>query len=62
MASINYKTILLFFLLSVFEATVDSYHAVVLIHGILTGSDSMELISNRIEEVSSQTWNKECRR
>lgn len=29
-----------------------SYHAVVVIHGVLTGSDSMDLISNRIEEVS----------
>lgn len=28
-----------------------SYHAVVIIHGVLTGSDSMELISNRIQEV-----------
>ncbi|KAF7392499.1 hypothetical protein HZH68_009247 [Vespula germanica] len=36
-----------------------SYHAVVVIHGVLTGSDSMELISNRIEEMhpGSQVYN-----
>lgn len=28
-----------------------SYHAVVIIHGVLTGSESMELVSNRIQEV-----------
>lgn len=32
-----------------------SYHAVVIIHGVLTGSDSMELISNRIQEVGRMT-------
>ncbi|OAD61114.1 Lysosomal thioesterase PPT2 like protein [Eufriesea mexicana] len=55
MTSISYKIIFLLLLLSVFEATVDSYHAVVLIHGILTGSDSMELISDRIAEMHPGT-------
>lgn len=32
-----------------------SYHAVVIIHGVLTGSDSMELISNRIQEMHPGT-------
>lgn len=32
-----------------------SYHAVVIIHGVLTGSDSMETISNRIQEVGKLT-------
>lgn len=30
---------------------VESYRAVVVIHGILTGSDTMEVITNRIQEV-----------
>lgn len=45
--------LLLISLLSYNEAK--SYHAVVIIHGVLTGSDSMELISNRIQEVSKLT-------
>lgn len=32
-----------------------SYHAVVIIHGVLTGSDSMETISNRIQEIHPGT-------
>lgn len=31
-----------------------SYNAVVIIHGVLTGSDSMELIGNRIQEVANK--------
>jgi len=38
-----------------------SYHAVVIIHGVLTGSDSMELISNRIQEVGGMVAKqKDC--
>lgn len=43
----------LVFLLSRYQAK--TYHAVVIIHGVLTGSDSMETISNRIQEVSKLT-------
>lgn len=32
-----------------------SYRAVVIIHGVLTGSDSMDLITNRIQEVRQIT-------
>lgn len=41
--------LLLVYLLSYNEAK--SYRAVVIIHGVLTGSSSMELITNRIQEV-----------
>lgn len=51
--SVIYIYLFLISLLSYNEAK--SYHAVVLVHGVLTGSDSMELISNRIQEVSKLT-------
>ncbi|KOX69241.1 Lysosomal thioesterase PPT2 like protein [Melipona quadrifasciata] len=43
------------FLLTLLNNDVNSYHAVVVIHGVLTGSDSMELISNRIQEMHPGT-------
>ncbi|KAG6802529.1 lysosomal thioesterase PPT2 isoform X1 [Apis mellifera caucasica] len=56
MATANY-TVLNFILLflNIFNKDVESYHAVVVIHGVLTGSDSMELISNRIQEMHPGT-------
>ncbi|XP_003704313.1 palmitoyl-protein thioesterase 2 [Megachile rotundata] len=42
-------------LLTVINNVVESYRAVVLIHGVLTGSDSMELISNRIQQMHPGT-------
>ena len=48
-------------LLTLLYNDVGGYHAVVVIHGVLTGSDSMELISNRIQEVSN-SYKKEKRR
>lgn len=47
--SVTYIYLFLISLLSYNEAK--SYHPVVIIHGVLTGSDSMEVISNRIQEV-----------
>lgn len=52
---IVYLCLLLFTALS---NAVKSYRAVIVIHGVLTGSDSMELISNRIEEVSKSNGTK----
>ncbi|KAK1122198.1 hypothetical protein K0M31_009424 [Melipona bicolor] len=43
------------FLLTLLNNDVNGYHAVVVIHGVLTGSDSMELISNRIQEMHPGT-------
>lgn len=43
--------IYLFLSYLLFYNEAKSYHAVVIIHGVLTGSESMELISNRIQEV-----------
>lgn len=45
-------------LLTLLNNDVDGYHAVVVIHGVLTGSDSMELISNRIQEVCNSNTKK----
>lgn len=45
------SVIYLFLVYLLFYNEARSYHAVVIIHGVLTGSDSMELISNRIQEV-----------
>ncbi|XP_032691606.1 lysosomal thioesterase PPT2 homolog isoform X2 [Odontomachus brunneus] len=45
--------LLLVYLLSYNEAK--SYRAVVIIHGVLTGSSSMELITNRIQEMHPGT-------
>lgn len=45
-------------LLTLLNNDVEGYHAVVVIHGVLTGSDSMELISNRIQEVSNSNKKK----
>ncbi|KAK9296017.1 hypothetical protein QLX08_009857 [Tetragonisca angustula] len=42
-------------LLTLLYNDVGGYHAVVVIHGVLTGSDSMELISNRIQEMHPGT-------
>lgn len=38
------------------------YRPVVIIHGVLTGSESMELISSRIQEVNRKNVNKEIRK
>lgn len=46
----------LVYLLSYNEAK--SNRAVVIIHGVLTGSDSMELISNRIQKVKATSREK----
>ncbi|XP_006609650.1 lysosomal thioesterase PPT2 homolog isoform X2 [Apis dorsata] len=56
MATANYTVLnFILLLLSIFNNNVESYHAVVVIHGVLTGSDSMELISNRIQEMHPGT-------
>ncbi|XP_053983596.1 lysosomal thioesterase PPT2 homolog [Hylaeus volcanicus] len=54
MATLSYRSFILFFLTILINA-VESYRAVVVIHGVLTGSDSMELISNRIQEMHPGT-------
>ncbi|XP_033333522.1 palmitoyl-protein thioesterase 2 [Megalopta genalis] len=48
---------LTFFLLflTVFINAAQSYRAVIIIHGVLTGSDSMEVISDRIKEMHPGT-------
>lgn len=55
----NSESFILIFLLILCGNEVKSYRAVVLLHGILTGSESMEIISNRIEEMhpGTQTFN-----
>ncbi|PBC31234.1 lysosomal thioesterase PPT2 homolog isoform X1 [Apis cerana] len=56
MATANYTVLnFILLLLNIFNNDVESYHAVVVIHGVLTGSDSMELISNRIQEMHPGT-------
>ncbi|XP_071867870.1 palmitoyl-protein thioesterase 2 [Bombus fervidus] len=50
-----YSSFIVILLLSLFNNGVECYHAVVVIHGVLTGSDSMELISNRIQEMHPGT-------
>ncbi|KAG9428986.1 lysosomal thioesterase PPT2 isoform X1 [Apis mellifera carnica] len=56
MATANYTVLnFILLLLNIFNKDVESYHAVVVIHGVLTGSDSMELISNRIQEMHPGT-------
>ncbi|XP_076765725.1 palmitoyl-protein thioesterase 2 [Xylocopa sonorina] len=56
MASVNCKAFnFLLFLLTAFNYVVEGYRAVVVIHGVLTGSDSMELISNRIQQMHPDT-------
>ena len=50
--------IYLFLINLIFYNEAKSYHAVVIIHGVLTGSESMELISNRIKEVGEMKWSK----
>ncbi|XP_029052176.2 lysosomal thioesterase PPT2 homolog isoform X1 [Osmia bicornis bicornis] len=56
MALLNYRPFDFFaLLLIVINNVVEGYHAVVVIHGVLTGSDSMELISNRIQEMHPGT-------
>ncbi|KYQ52876.1 Lysosomal thioesterase PPT2 like protein [Trachymyrmex zeteki] len=47
--------IYLFLINLIFYNEAKSYHAVVIIHGVLTGSDTMELISNRIKEMHPGT-------
>jgi len=49
--SVIYIYLFLVYLLLYNEAK--SYRAVVVIHGVLTGSDSMEIISKRIQEVGA---------
>ncbi|XP_015127302.1 lysosomal thioesterase PPT2 homolog [Diachasma alloeum] len=46
---------ILFFLNLVNFQWVSGYYPVVIIHGVLTGSDSMEVISNRIQEMHPGT-------
>lgn len=53
MATVYYSSFIVILFLSLLNNGVECYHAVVVIHGVLTGSDSMELISNRIQEVST---------
>ncbi|XP_034178638.1 palmitoyl-protein thioesterase 2 isoform X2 [Osmia lignaria lignaria] len=56
MALLNYRPFDFFALfLIVINNVVEGYRAVVVIHGVLTGSDSMELISNRIQEMHPGT-------
>ncbi|XP_017788933.1 PREDICTED: lysosomal thioesterase PPT2 homolog [Habropoda laboriosa] len=56
MAVVNYTFFNCFILLlTLFNNDVESYRAVVVIHGVLTGSESMEVISNRIEEMHPGT-------
>ena len=49
--------IYLFLINLIFYNEAKSYHAIVIIHGVLTGSESMELISNRIKEVGEMEQN-----
>lgn len=52
----NYKSFsFLVLLLTVLNNVAESYRAVVVIHGILTGSTSMELISDRIRQMHPGT-------
>ncbi|XP_076634678.1 palmitoyl-protein thioesterase 2 isoform X1 [Colletes latitarsis] len=55
MATLNYIFLNFILLFSTTFNTVKSYRAVVVIHGVLTGSSSMELISNRIQEMHPGT-------
>lgn len=55
MATVYYSSFIVILFLSLFNNGVECYHAVVVIHGVLTGSDSMELISNRIQEMHPGT-------
>ncbi|XP_017890290.1 lysosomal thioesterase PPT2 homolog [Ceratina calcarata] len=54
MATVN-NIVFNFLVFSILFNNVESYHAVVLIHGVLTGADSMEIISNRIQEMHPGT-------
>ncbi|XP_003400099.1 lysosomal thioesterase PPT2 homolog [Bombus affinis] len=55
MATVYYSSFIVILFLSLLNNGVECYHAVVVIHGVLTGSDSMELISNRIQEMHPGT-------
>ena len=55
MAALICEAFYFFLLLVTINNAVESYRAVVVIHGVLTGSDSMELISNRIQEMHPDT-------
>ncbi|XP_003494659.1 palmitoyl-protein thioesterase 2 [Bombus vancouverensis nearcticus] len=55
MATVYYSSFIVILFLSLFNNGIECYHAVVVIHGVLTGSDSMELISNRIQEMHPGT-------
>ncbi|XP_015433613.1 PREDICTED: lysosomal thioesterase PPT2 homolog [Dufourea novaeangliae] len=60
MSSSNCRSILFFlWLLTAFSNVAECYRAVAVIHGVLTGSDSMEIITNRIQEMhpGTQTYN-----
>lgn len=59
MAALICEAFYFFLLLVTINNAVESYRAVVVIHGVLTGSDSMELISNRIQEVSDSRKTKD---
>lgn len=52
MTMLNFSFIFSFLLVSVLFNGVYNYRAVVVIHGVLTGSESMQLISDRIQAVS----------
>lgn len=49
------RSVLLIFVLIFVTTLVESYKAVVLLHGIMTGADSMKIIEGRIKEVGSAT-------
>ncbi|XP_033346379.1 lysosomal thioesterase PPT2 homolog [Bombus vosnesenskii] len=55
MATVYYSSFIVILFSSLFNNGIECYHAVVVIHGVLTGSDSMELISNRIQEMHPGT-------
>lgn len=47
------RSVLLIFVLVFVTTFVESYKAVVILHGIMTGADSMKIIEDRIKEVGS---------
>ena len=48
---INFVCLILFTLLSASSSETKPYRALAVIHGVLTGSDSMQIITDRIQEV-----------
>lgn len=47
-----------FYVIAWFISIVSAYRPVVLIHGILTGNESMEIIQKRIEEVLKKLYHQ----